>query len=263
MNKSKERAMEILRRHLKRVEDWGADRVLSVILVGSLSNGSYTADAGSDIDLVHILRDDAPAESRQAILNLIRQTEAQTNGDIPISKCVYRYRELFRPYPADFALCLENKDYIDLPIEIMRIKDSGQTVWGEHIIGRLSYPLREDVYAHEKLMEQWEKQEEQNGFQPIPYDVRPMRLIVQSVLVRALLDYFFATGKSCSCKAQVAAKLRQDVPDYRFLELVDCCTKWRYRPGDFTESDKAVILKLWKQWVISRENQDVDYVPMI
>ena len=64
-NKSEARARQILRLHLNALEEKPELGLLSVVLVGSLTTGSYTGDDGSDIDLIHILRDDAPEESRQ------------------------------------------------------------------------------------------------------------------------------------------------------------------------------------------------------
>lgn len=262
INKSEERAHQILRLHLDRLERAAGQGLLSVVLVGSLTNGSYTADDGSDIDLIHILRDDAPAGSRQTILELIAGTEAATGRDIPISRCVYRYGDLFRPYPKELPCCLEYKDYVELPIELMRMKDSGQTLWGQDILSAIDYPLREDVIAGKEEERRWSRAlQEKTGFQPIAAEKLPVRLIVQSVLVRALLDYYFATGRSCSSKAAVAEKLRREVPGYAFLELAELCTTWRYRAGSFTREDEERLLALWSKWVERRKGMAIDAVP--
>lgn len=253
--------MEILEAHLALLQSTQAAALQAVVLVGSLTNGSYTGDAGSDIDLIHVLRDDAPAGCRQAVLSLIARTEEATNKDLPISRCVYRFRDLFRPYPTDFPLCLENKDYIELPIEIMRMKDSGKTVWGEDIVRRVPYPRREDVIASKKLSGRWAREDAACGSRPIPVEALPVRLIVQSVLVRAMLDYYFSTGTSCSCKKEVAARLTRDVPDYAFAELTALCGKWRYQPEAISPADEAEILAQWPRWLALRKGHDVDYVP--
>ena len=260
-NKSKERAHQIIRIHLDRLEQEAGHILLSVVLVGSLTNGSYTADDGSDIDLIHILRDEAPAESRQTILELIAGTEEATGRDIPISRCVYYHRELFRPYPKGLPCRPEYKDYVELPIEIMRMKDSGQTLWGQDILSAIDYPLREDVVAGKEEERRWSREiQEKTGFQPIAAEDLPVRLIVQSVLVRALLDYYFATGLSCSNKAAVAEKLRRDVPDYAFLELAELCTTRRYRAAEFTAEDEDRLQSLWPRWIELRRGTDIDTV---
>ena len=56
MNRTKERAKEILNLYLDEVK--ALDFVKSVILVGSLSDDTYTGNIGSDIDLIHIVSDD-------------------------------------------------------------------------------------------------------------------------------------------------------------------------------------------------------------
>jgi predicted nucleotidyltransferase len=58
-NKSINRAREIISIHLRRLEEELSNELLSVILVGSISNNSYTGNTGSDIDLIHILKDEA------------------------------------------------------------------------------------------------------------------------------------------------------------------------------------------------------------
>ena len=51
-NKTRERAWELIEIYLREVRN--VPSVKSVILVGSLSDDTYTGNAGSDIDLVHI-----------------------------------------------------------------------------------------------------------------------------------------------------------------------------------------------------------------
>ena len=52
VDKSESRAKEIVGIHLIELEKELSNELLSVILVGSLSNNSYTGHAGSDIDLI-------------------------------------------------------------------------------------------------------------------------------------------------------------------------------------------------------------------
>lgn len=261
-NKTRERAMEVLAQHLRNVETDCAGMVQAVVLVGSLVTGSYTGDAGSDIDLVHILRDDAPPQARQAVLACIARTEAETSRDLPISRCVYRLGDLRPPYPMDFELCRENKDYLELPIELLRMKDAAQVVWGAVDLAAIPAPSRADVIAFKELAARWTQQLRDSGVPLPPQDDLPVRLIVQSVLVRALLDVFFATGRSCSNKADVARRLREGVPGYAFLPLVEACTRWRYAPETFAPADEALILAQWPQWRAARERLPIDGVPL-
>ena len=144
MNKSKKRAFEIIRHHNENIDKLN-DIVKSIVLVGSLSDNSYTGNAGSDIDIIHILKDSASKESRDLVYQCIEKTEEETSRDIPISKCIYRYSDLFHPYKTDFEICVKNKDLIELPIEIFRMIDSGKIIFGDEIITDIPLPTRDDV----------------------------------------------------------------------------------------------------------------------
>ena len=56
MDRSKKRALEILDLYLNEAKN--LDFIKAIILVGSLSEDTYTGNAGSDIDLVHIVSDE-------------------------------------------------------------------------------------------------------------------------------------------------------------------------------------------------------------
>lgn len=261
-HKSKDRAQEVLRHHLHCLEARCGSIVASVVLVGSLADDSYTGNAGSDIDVIHILRDDAPEDGRQRVLDAIARTEEETGNDIPLARCVYRYRDLFRPYPTDFDLTLENLDYMELPVEVMRIKDGGRTVFGEDLRAAIDHPQKEDIIASNRMVKTWEKRERAAaGGQLSDSLAWPLRMKVQAVLARALLDYYFATGKSCSSKNAIAANMRRDVPHYRFLDLVERCTRWRCHPDAFTPEDEAAVLDEFQTWANAWKDQPIDYVP--
>lgn len=261
-NKSYDRAMAVLAHHLWVLEECCAGALQAVVLTGSLVTGCYTGDAGSDIDLVHILRDDAPPDARARALDCIDRTERETNCDLHIARVVYRQRDLYPPYPADFRLCLENKDYIELPVELLRLKDAARVVWGAIDLNAVPAPNREAVTSSLKLGERWAKELQEAGIPLPPQENLPVRLMVQSVLVRALLDVFFATGCSCSSKADAAGRLREGVPGYAFLPLVEACTRWRYAPECFTQEDEQLILTQWPRWREARSRLPADGVPL-
>lgn len=262
-HKTRERAMEVLAHHLRNIGALCGDAVQAVVLTGSLVTGCYTGDAGSDIDLVHVLRDDAPGGARQDVLDCIARTEAETARDLPLSRCVYRLRDLYPPYPMEFEMCLENKDYMELPIELLRMKDAGRVVWGELDVPGLPAPTRADVIASKEVEARWVQQMLAAGVPLPPREELPVRLIVQSVLVRALLDVFFATGCSCSSKAEVARRLCAEVEGYAFLPLVEACTRWRYQPERFTPEDETLIQREWPRWRACRDALPVDGVPVL
>ena len=150
MNKTKERAKEILNLYLDEVKAF--DFVKSVILVGSLSDNTYTGNAGSDIDLIHIVADeiDYGFEKKQ-IFDLISKVEHATERDVPISTVVFQSRHLVHPYNYDFELTQENKDLLERPIEVFRALDSGITVYGEDLIKTLERPTRADVEMTKRM----------------------------------------------------------------------------------------------------------------
>jgi len=100
-------AFALLEHHLANLRPL-APALASVVLVGSLSNGSFTGRPGSNIDLVHILRDGSGA--RQAVLDAIARTEQETERLLPLARCIYEQSQRKRPYPQDFPLTKENKD---------------------------------------------------------------------------------------------------------------------------------------------------------
>lgn len=105
VDKSESREKEIVGIHLIELEKELSNELLSVILVGSLSNNSYTGHAGSDIDLIHILKDEVSDYIRHQVRDIIERTESLTSHDLPIAKCIYRLNEMKSPFRFDFELC--------------------------------------------------------------------------------------------------------------------------------------------------------------
>ena len=120
MNRTKERAKEILTLYLDEVKV--LDFVKSVILVGSLSDDTYTGNVGSDIDLIHIVSDEEDYYlEKKKIKELIEKVEQASKSDVPIAEVVFQPRHLKHPYSYDFELSRENKDLIERPIEVFRL----------------------------------------------------------------------------------------------------------------------------------------------
>ncbi|NLY98168.1 MAG: hypothetical protein GX082_12235 [Clostridiaceae bacterium] len=157
-------------------------------------------------------------EARKQILSLLLDFETATNNDIPFSRTVYRYKDLFHPYRYDFELTLENKDYIELPIEILRMKDTGKVLYGDNIIEYLEYPTNEDMIKYdeissrmtlieaEKNPEWYKKYLEMSGHPTI-------NLLVKIVVTEALKDYFMFTGKNCSSKYRILKEILNNFPE--------------------------------------------------
>jgi hypothetical protein len=261
-NKSENRAREIISIHLSRLKNQLSNELVSVILVGSLSNDSYISNAGSDIDLIHILKDEASDDARNKVKNVIEGTDLLTNHDLPIAKCIYRIGEMQRPFRYDFELCLENKDLIELPIEILRIKDSGITIWGQDVVDSIDIPKREDIIYSKELSSKWNKEEREKSPERYKeyekYIENPSsRILVQSIIVNAMLDYYFITGKSCSSKKEIGKLMRQNVENYIFQEFLDLCIAYRYTPEQVTLNQEQWMHEQYNNWREIRSGKQI------
>ena len=249
-NKTKERAFEIISFYLKTIET--VKSVKSVILVGSLSDDTYTGNAGSDIDLVHIIYDGYDYESeKKKITDMIFKVERETNNDIPISKTVYSERHLRHPYNYDFDLSAENKDLIERPIEIFRILDSGKILYGDDIISALERPTRDDVQKsveleHEQLKLLAKENPEWYSAYTEMRKHPTIRIMTQIVLTTALSDYYFRTGRSCSSKYKILELAERDIPDLPYMNLLRLCHKNRFSPDEITEEDINTMKREYK-----------------
>ena len=255
MNKTKERAKEILNLYLDEVKDF--DFVKSVILVGSLSDNTYTGNAGSDIDLIHIVADeiDYSFEKKQ-IFDLISKVEQATERDVPISMVVFQSRHLVHPYNYDFELTQENKDLLERPIEVFRALDSGITVYGEDLIKTLERPTRADVEMTKRMNNEqmnalkdtdWYK----NEYLKIAYHPS-IRMMTQMVLTTAMSEYYYYTGKSCSSKYYILERVEKECPQITYLNLLRLCHKNRFSPDEITEQDIETMNKEYQTCYLKR-----------
>ena len=251
-NKTRERAREIINVYLQAVA--AVESVKSVILVGSLSDGTYTGNLGSDIDLVHIVYDRYDYETeKQRIVDLISRVEAETNHDIPFSRTVYSEKHLLHPYTYDFDPTQKNKDLIERPIELLRILDSGKLLYGEDVIPTLEQPTRDDVLKSIQLSQHqaklWEKEDPEGYAAYTEMKKHPtIRIMTQIVITTAMSDYYFLTGKSCSSKYRILELAQRDLPGLSYLNLLKLCHKNRFSPDEITEADIDTM---------NREYQDI------
>lgn len=240
MNKTKERAKEILNLYLGEVK--ALDFVKSIILVGSLSDDTYTGNVGSDIDLIHIVSDEEEYSlEKKQIFGLIGKVECETENDIPIARVVFQERHLKHPYSYDFELSQDNKDLIQRPIELFRAIDSGITVYGENIIRDIERPTREDVEMSVRLgAKQLEELKDTDWYknQYVKMCEYPtIRIMTQIVLTTAMSEYYFYTGKSCSSKYYILERMEQECSQVPYLNLLRLCHKNRFSPDKITEQD--------------------------
>lgn len=256
MNNSKERAWEIINIYLSEVKKLAF--VKSVILVGSLSDDTYTANPGSDIDLTHIVSDDVDyEEEKKSIFSLIDEIEKKTNRDVPIARVVYQRRHLIHPYQYDFELSYGNKSLINRPIEVFRILDSGMTLYGEDYKDTIERPTHDDVLASERLEQamleivrksdpEWYQQ--YNNMKKNP----SVRIMTQIVITSAMLEYFYYTDKSCSSKYQILKRMEEDVPSLSYLNLLKLCHKNRFTPEKITNQEIEVMKREYQEIFLER-----------
>lgn len=239
-NKSKERAIEILNLYTSQIVKY--DFVKSVILVGSLSDDTYTGNLGSDIDLINIVNAENFDKARKQLLDFIQNIEDITNHDIPISRTIYRYHDILHPNHYDMEFYITNHDYIDLPIEILRIKDTGKTVYGEDILSEIELPTKEDILKCTELSKSVTAIHAQKD--PSWYktylnmcDKPTIRLLVQIVLTTSMSEYYFSTGHNCSSKYRILECMEEEVPECTYLSLLRLCHKWRFNNDEITQYD--------------------------
>ncbi len=257
MNKTKERAHEIINLYISAAKE--LDFIKAIILVGSLSDDTYTVNTGSDIDLVHIVSDETDYRSeKKAIFDLIERIENQTEHNIPISRVVFQEQHLKHPYKYDFEVSPENKDLVERPVEIFRILDSGITLMGDAgILASMERPTREDVLETKRLeMKQMESLREENpDFYKEYHNTLQnpsIRIMTQIVLTTALSEYFFYTNKSCSSKFYILKRIEEDLPELSYLHLLRLCHKNRFTPEQMTEADIAAMQEEYQSVFLNR-----------
>lgn len=252
-NKSKERAFEIIKYYVDQISK--LPFIKSIILDGSLSDDTYTGNKGSDIDIVNVIESNNYYEDKLYLLKLIEDIENFTNKDIPISKVVYNYSQLFHPYYYNFDVNKTNKDLIELPIEVLRIKYSGKTLYGEDIISVIDQPTKEDVlYCKELNQQLLMKQASENpkGYSSYLETIKnpPMSILCQIVITTAMEDYFLVLGKNCSSKRKILECIEKDWPQYEKIELLRICHKYRVN-NSLSKEEEILSNKLYREFFVS------------
>ncbi len=248
-NKTKARALNIIEEYVDRISKLSF--VKSIILVGSLSDDTYTEGKGSDIDIVNIINSNNYSEDRNILIKYIEEVENITNYDIPISKVVFSYNQLFHPYDYNFEIKNENKDLIELPIEILRIKYSGKVLYGEDIIDIIEFPTKQDVLKSKELNRELLKRLSIENPEWYESHLKMMEnptinIISQIVITNAMEDYFLITGKNCSSKNKILECIENDLPNYEKIEILKICYKYRINK-QLTDEEELLLKKLYNK----------------
>ena len=233
-NKSESSARILLSHYVAALTTRIPSEVQAIVLVGSLAAGSYVAGPGADVDQITVLSDDCPTGTFPLVLDTLAAVERELDSTIPLARSVYLRRDLERPFRMDFDLVLENKRLMEVPVELLRMHEHGQLIWGDrHMIARLPIPTREEVIAFDQLGREWSRTLRATDSKwARPLRDMPVRISAQVLLANAFRHYYYATGRSCSSKLEIARRMRQDVPGYLFQAALEEATDLKYRLGD-------------------------------
>lgn len=185
-----------------------------------------------------------------------------TEYDLLISKCIYRLDEMIKPFRSNFELCLENKDLIELPIEIIRIKDSDLIIWGQDVVGLIDTPNREDIVYSKELSMKWNRKERDRfpeRYKEYEKNIEnpSTGILIQSIIVNAMIDYYFITGKSCFSKKEIGKLMKQNAKNYIFQHLLDVCIVCRYNPEKISLQQERWLHEQYRIWRRKRSDKNI------
>jgi len=262
---SEKRAREILNIYVTEVtKEYGA-YIEVILLVGSLTNGSYVEGPGRDVDQITILKDDAGEVIREKMLNIITEIEKAYNNDIPIARTVYFKSDFGRPLKTNMELNVKNKHLIEIVTELKRIHESGIVLYGKNIISELPIPTLEESIRFDELAREWDRQALKKNPQ-IEKTLKnlPIRIAVQIIITKAFKHYYYATGKTCSNKHEVANKIAKEVPEYMFLDTLKLAAEFKINPNkEFSEDKVERLIKGCQDMLEWQGGKKVYEVPKI
>ena len=126
-------------------------------------------------------------------------------------------------------------------------------LWGEDLLDWIDAPTQEDMRAMQARSHDFDKallaaNPDFAKRRTETLQNPSVRIMAQIVLTNAMLDYYFATGQSCSNKSAVAGRMLRDVPTYRFHDLLALAARCRESPGDFTRANEESLREQFKLW---------------
>jgi predicted nucleotidyltransferase len=262
-DRSECRARQILESYVNSITNEFSEYICTILLVGSLTNGSYIEGPGRDIDQITIISDETPETVRLSLYKRINEIQSSFNNDIPIAKSIYKYSEMQRPFKTDIKPCIEEKYLLEVTTELLRIHESGIVLCGKNIISQLPFPTRDEVAFLDKLGNKWSDEVSKLIPPPNIQGELPIRIIVQIILTNAFRHYFYFTGKSCSNKHLIAERIKSEIKNYRFQDLLDLATEIKMNPDKDLSCEKIKQLRNtfleFQYWI---KNYPVDAVPL-
>jgi len=265
-DKSEKTARLILRHYVESITTELEESIEAILLVGSLATGTYVAGPG-DIDQITILPRSASDEVEKKVLQHIDDSMAAFGRVINLSCVVYRRPDLERPWRTCWDYRRETKHLVCVPEELLRIHDHGQILYGPHFqISQVPKPTMKEMVAYHERWRVWNREAAHihTHLRSPEEDSIPLRTAVQIILSNAIWHYYYATGRTCFNKHQIALRLRSEVPNYRFQEGVELATRIRMSGFEDMSSGTLESLNSWgmrfRQW---RNVQPVNSVPLI
>ena len=262
---SEKRAREILNIYVTEItKEYGA-YIEAILVVGSLTNGSYVEGPGRDVDQITILKDEVGEAIRERMFNIITEIEKAFNNDIPIARTVYFESDFGRPLKTNMELKVKNKHLIEIVTELKRMHESGIVLYGKNIISELPIPTLEESIRFDELAREWDRQALKKNPQ-IEKTLKnlPIRIAVQIIITKAFKHYYYATGKTCSNKHEVANKIAKEVPEYMFLDTLKLAAEFKINPNkEFSEDKVERLIKGCQDMLEWQGGKKVYEVPKI
>ncbi|MCU0606601.1 MAG: hypothetical protein MUF78_04100 [Candidatus Edwardsbacteria bacterium] len=265
LDNSERRARTILADYAKAVSDLAGDRLEAILLTGSLATGSYVPGPG-DIDQITVVRDDA---SDVLIADIQRLREAVLTDHeraVNLSDVVYRRSQLSRPWQTEYDLRRETRHHATVPEEVLRIIDHGRVVVGNAALLRsLVAPTVGEMIEYHRRWRRWNDDLKRRNAAFAANSREPsVRLAVQSILSTAPWQYYFYTnGRTCFNKNSIARHIREAVPGYLFLDILDLATSIRVSGNSNSDISEAnTILSAYQEFFRWVGAHDVNQVPV-
>jgi hypothetical protein len=107
--------------------------------------------------------------------------------------------------------------------------------------------------------------DEVSKLMPLPniQEELPIRIIVQIILTNAFRHYFYFTGKSCSNKHLIAERIKMEIKNYKFQDLLDLATEIKMNPDKDLPCEKIKQLRnTFAEFQYWLKNYPVDAVPL-
>lgn len=262
---SEKHARAILADYVEAVSRTVDEHLEAIILTGSLATGSYIPGPG-DIDQITILKESSPDDAVAGVQRIREAVLSNHERAINMADVVYRREDLARPWRVEYDLRPETRHHVTVPEELLRIADHGQVVCGNTGLTQLlEVPTVKEMIDYHRRWRRWNEEIKRINSDIAANSREPsVRLAVQSILSKAPWHYYFySQGRTHFNKNTIADKIREAIPGYLFMDILDNVTAIRVS-GKFTLSSAETkdIIDGYKDYFGWVGSHDVDHVPV-